>query len=164
MTWTDRLRTIEARAEAVAWAEPYLTAEEAWAACDRGDWMLWWAGREAGAPWSEARRPLVLAACACARLALPHVPAGEARPLRAIETAESWARGEGATPEDMRAAVATVWASTADASVAGARAWASAAWAAAPDSDEATLRPCVDTLRECADLVRRFYPHPPTQA
>ena len=42
----------------------------------------------------------VLCACACARTALRHVPAGDLRPLRAIETAERWARGE-ATQDDL---------------------------------------------------------------
>src|SRR5262245_2394940 len=99
---TDLLRSLEACQEAREWAASYSTLAEAWQVCDRGDWMLWLAGRLSGAPKSDSRKRLVLAVCACARLALPYVPAGETRPLKAIETAEQWARGEGGTLQDMR--------------------------------------------------------------
>jgi len=64
------------------------TAADAWRDCQRGDWMLWVAAKLAD------RKPVVLAACAVAREALQHVPTGEKRPLRAIETAEAWCRGK----------------------------------------------------------------------
>ncbi len=76
----------------------------AWATCEDGDAMLILAGEVEQAPGSDARRPLVLAACECARLALPYVPKGETRPLTAIKMAERWARQEGATPDDVRRA------------------------------------------------------------
>ena len=71
---------------------------EAWEVCDDARWML-----HAAASVAVDRRIVVLAACACARTALRHVPEDEARPLRAIETAEAWARGE-ATAVQARAA------------------------------------------------------------
>ena len=93
--WQHRLVELGACADAREWAAPYATFAEAWAACERGDWMLWLIGRaNAAPPDSVARQQLVLAACACARLVLSHVTAGEQRPLRAIETAERWANGE----------------------------------------------------------------------
>jgi len=87
----DVIRPFNPCREAVDWIEahPGMTFERAWAECPRGDWMLWIAAR-----LGVERKTLVLAACACARLALKFVKPGEERPLRCIETTERWARGE----------------------------------------------------------------------
>ena len=69
--WTEKLTAVGACHDAVAWARWHDTLEDAWAACDRGDWMLWLAGRVSGASGSESRRLVARAAAACARLALP---------------------------------------------------------------------------------------------
>ena len=83
-----RLNDLGACADAVEWAATTKgTPAQLWARCRRADWMLWIAARA-----SVDRRLVVLAACDCARTALPHVPPGEDRPLRAIETAERWAK------------------------------------------------------------------------
>ena len=71
---------------------------QAWEQCERGDWLLWLAEKR-----RVDRKLLVLAACKCARLALPHVKTGELRPLKAIETAEAWSAGT-ATKAEVRAA------------------------------------------------------------
>ena len=110
------------------------------------------------------RKLLVLAACACARLALPHVLAGELRPLHAIETAEHWARDEnGVTLEDVRkarnAANATYDAAYAAAHAAHAYAADAHAAYAANAADAAAARS--KTLAQCADIVRQYYPKPP---
>jgi len=63
-----------------------------WDACQDGSVMLKALAKQAGLPESEGRRPLVLAACGCARLALPYVMKGETRPLVAIKMAEAWAK------------------------------------------------------------------------
>lgn len=68
--------------------------------------MLWLAGRVSGDRESAERKRLVLCACACARTVLRYVQDGELRPLRAIETTERWAREEGATLAEVRAAAA----------------------------------------------------------
>ena len=91
------LTRLDACREARKWAAGK-TLEQAWNECPRGDWLLWLAGQ-----LDVDRKLLVRAACQCARLALLHVPAGETRPLEALETAEAWTRGE-ATIEDVRAA------------------------------------------------------------
>jgi hypothetical protein len=39
--WTDRLIELGATCEAVPWAKGYDSLDAAWAACERGDWMLW---------------------------------------------------------------------------------------------------------------------------
>jgi hypothetical protein len=47
-------------------------------------------------PWGDARRPVVNAACECARMALPIFEAAhpdDARPRHALDVAEAWARG-----------------------------------------------------------------------
>jgi len=116
------------------------TLEEAYAQCERGDWMLWFAARV-----GVDRKLVVLAACDCAETALKYVPEGEDRPRAAIEMARAWTRGE-ATIEQVRKAAA--------AAAAAAYAYAAADAAAA----RATAR------RECAELVRRSIPLSVVQA
>jgi len=178
--WTDRLPA-NACSEGRAWARTQPSMRVAWATCLRGDWMLWLAGSLAGGPWSDSRRPLVLAACGCARLALPYVRAGEYRPRLAIETAEAWARGDaGATPQMVRDAYAAAVAAVADAdAVAAAHAAYAAADAAAAahaadaayayaDADAAAHAAAAAqgarVLAECADIVRQHYPRAPRRA
>jgi len=123
---TDELEKLSACKRAVEWVAEQPSAAAAWRNCERGDWMLWLLGRLSGEPGSAKRKRLVLCCCQCARLALTHVPAGEDRPRLAIETAERWARGEGPTLSDVRAA-----ADAADAAYAAyVAAYADAAYAA----------------------------------
>jgi hypothetical protein len=180
MSWKDRLRELNACPHAMEWANQYDDAQQAWDECPRGDWMLWWLGHEAGEPWSDSRRPLVGCAATCASLA----PTGDGE----HELARAWAIGaalrwsEGGPSEELRAAssaadaaytVATAYASYAAyapyASYAASA--ASAAAAAAREGRRAVLRECADivrewfphraVLRECADIVREWFPHPP---
>ena len=136
----ERLRKLGACSEAIRFAKQYDTQQAAWEACERGDWLLWYAGAVSGGPRSQSRKTLVLAACACARLALQYVVNGETRPLVAIETAEAWAKGEGGvTLADVRNA-------------ANAAAYAAyAAYAAAYTA----------ARKQCAAIVRTYYPSPP---
>jgi len=130
-------------------------SQERWDACQRGDWMLWLAAKA-----NVDRKRVVMAACACARLALVHVPAGEMRPLAAIETAEAWCRGE-ATIEQVKAARDAAWRCPASAAAAA----ASAAYAAYADaaayaaayaaSAAASAAGRSSTLARCADEVRK---------
>ena len=167
------LNKLRACAEAQAWAKGK-SLSEAWATCERGDWMLWLAGRMAGKDGWPTRQQVVLAACACARTALDFVPKGELRPLRAIETAERWARGEASLQEvraDADAAYAYAYAYDAAyaaayaayaAAYATAAAAADAAYAAhaaashaADAAYDAAYAARSKTLAECADIVRR---------
>ncbi len=144
--YRKHLRSINACSEAVEWSKPY-GAQEAWDKCERGDWMLWLAGRLSGDSESDSRRALVLCACECARLALKHVPDGEDRPLKAIETAERWANGDsGVTLDDVRAANA---------------ANAANAYAAAAAYDAAYAAARKKALSETAEIVRKHYPTNP---
>ena len=158
--WTKQLETLRACKEAVVWASQYPSLAEAWAVCERGDWMLWLVARTMG---NKLRSTLVLAACECARLALPYVADGERRPLEAIETAEKWARGEaGITIERVRSAAADAYAADAYAAYAAyaaayaAYAAAYAAYTAAYAADAADDAG-METLNKCAAIVRKYY-------
>jgi hypothetical protein len=129
MNHIEILSKYDACAEAIAWAQTQPDASTAWAACERGDWLLWLAAKV-----HLDRKLLVRAACACARQALQYIPDGEERPRLAIETAEAWARGE-ATIEELRkaadaAASATHAADATHDAAAYAAYAADAAWAA----------------------------------
>ena len=138
--WSDELVELHACADAVALARTQPDRETAWANCERSDWMLWIAGKYAGPPGDELRKPLVLAACACAEAALPLIAdkwvLGVA--TSAIQTAQAWAHGE-APLDDVRAAAAAAFASAyasayASTSAAYASAYASASAAYASTS------------------------------
>jgi hypothetical protein len=70
-----------------------------WSKCEDGALMLEFLGKVTGPPGSDQRRPLVLAVCACARLALPYLRKRDNRGLIAIEAAERWANKKGFVTE-----------------------------------------------------------------
>lgn len=141
--FSQQIADLHACSDAVAWLEAQPDPETAWATCQRGEWMLWLAGKLAGTPGSPNHKQLVSAACACARLALVHVKINELRPLCAIETAEAWANDmPGVTLNDVRNA----------ANAANAATYAATYAAYAADAADA------NTQAKCADLVRQFYP------
>jgi len=92
--------------------------EQAWAECERGDWMLELLGRMAGTPGWPTREQVVLMACDCAETALRFVPEGENRPKQAIIDARRWANGEDISLAHLRDA-ANAAADAADAAYAG---------------------------------------------
>jgi hypothetical protein len=164
------IKALNACSEAVEDAHNYKTSDELWSACKRGDWMLWLIGKLSGEAGSEKRKQLVLTACKCARLALQYVPKNELRPLKAIETAEQWARGENniilndvrdfavadafaAAAKDAAAFAAAV--ADADAAAAAAAAYAAAYAAADAAADAAKTK----VLAQCANIVRADYPN-----
>ena len=103
-TFLRTLSRLGACQEAMKWCRKTKgTPGQLWAKCPNARWMFWLLG----ALYYD-RKAIVLAACDCARLALVHVPAGEERPLRCIETTEAWARGE-ATIEQVHAANRLAW-------------------------------------------------------
>ncbi len=174
--WTDVLPR-DACHPAIKWARTQPDAETAWQACARGDWMLWWLGRIAGAPGSDARRALVLCCCDVASIARRHTSGAARRAFdRCQRATRSWAHGRGATLDDVRAAAADA----ADAAYAAYAAYAAAYAAYAADAaDAAYAADAADaadaayaayaadadartrTLARCARIVRRHYPHSP---
>ena len=95
MKFRKELEELNACEEAMEWVGDR-TLAQAWAECPRGDWLLWYAART-----KCDRKKILLAACACARTALPYASGPEA--LAAIEAAEAWCRGE-TTLKDVREA------------------------------------------------------------
>ena len=158
MKHIDKLNKLGACGQAVKWAKEMKNGQSAWDNCERGDWMLWLVGKMSGKPESAKRKKLVLCACECARLAMVHVPKGEIRPLKAIETAETWARGD-ATIEEVRVARRAAYA--ADAAYAAYAAAAYAADAAYADAAADASYARKKTLKKCADIVRKHYPKVP---
>ena len=152
---------------AVDWMNTHgYTLEEAYAACERGDWLLWFAARV-----GVDQKCLVLVGCECARDALQFVPDGDDRPRRAIDTAEAWARGEVSIEELRSAAAVAATAATTYSAYAAAMyaiytashgaAYAAAAACVAADAygaADASIRKT--KLREYADLVRCRIPWP----
>ena len=135
MNWIEKLERYSPCSEAVDYCRNYTSAQKAWDSCERGDWMLWLLGKLSGESESQSRRKLVLTACKCARLSLKFVSKDEKRPLKAIQTAEAWAkRKEGVTLDDVK-----------DATVA----------ASALCGAETKI------LKKCADIVRKDYPKAP---
>ena len=128
------LRAIGACYEASVWSAPYgADWERALAECPDRRWLTWLAGAMM-CRGHLRREVIVLRACACARTALRYVPAGEERPLHAIETVERWARGEATLDEvraARRAAYDAAYAAAASADADAAAASAAAAYAAA---------------------------------
>ena len=180
--WSQALVAIHACDEAQAWASLQPSYAEAWASCERGDWLLWLAGRSG----DVTPQQLVLAAAAVARTVLDLVPEGEDRPRLAVEAAEAWARGP--SEENRRAAgaaaTAAAWAARAAEAAEAARAWsaaraAEAAWAAAlaalaalaaeaaaraaaraARAAEAAARAAPEKVREQCDAIRAVVPRP----
>ena len=73
MKFTEKLKNMAACEDAVEWASQYSTLQKTWDKCERGDWMLWLAGKMSGKPECDKRKKLVLCACECARLSLKYV-------------------------------------------------------------------------------------------
>lgn len=166
MKYIKKLTELGINNEVVKWMENFPTLEEAWQACDRGDWMLWLVGRLSGHPKSQSRKKVVLTACECARLSLKHVPEEEKRSKKAIETAERWANGDSSVSlDDVRRAAYTTAYTTAD-SAAYTTADSAAYWAASAAYSAASaayLAVSADkaTLKKCAEIVRKHYPKAP---
>lgn len=104
----DLLLDLGACEEARAWAGDR-DPRTAWAECERGDWLLWLAGR-AGID----RRTLVQAACDCAELAWPHARGTDTllTCMLAVHVTREWCDGR-ADLDDVRAVAAAAAAAAA---------------------------------------------------
>ena len=175
MSNRDELENIHACPEAIVWAEQYPDMQAAWIACERGDWMLWLAGKHSGPAESPGRRKLVLAATECARLAWPYVRKKDHDIIeRCYSVAEAWGNNDptvslAEVQVAADAAYATAYdADAADAAAAAAAYAAYAAYAAdaataaaadAADADAYDADAARNKVRaECAAIVRLHYP------
>ena len=168
----ETLKEMSACLEAVEWVGDR-TLEQAWAECERGDWMFWLAQKK-----NVDLKTLTLAKVKCARL-VQHLMKDE-RSLKALDVAENFALGK-ATREELDdavnaasyayAATATTTAANATTTAANAAAYAvnaaSYAYAAANAAnvayaDAATSVAAADAfrtakkevLKQCADICR----------
>ncbi len=91
----------------IRFADRYDTLRDAWEACRRGDWMLWFAAR-----LDVPHKTLMLAKGLCANT-VRHLMADE-RSRRAVDVAIAYGRGR-ATDDELRAAYADAFAAYADA-------------------------------------------------
>jgi len=155
----ELLHDLRACSEARDWARNK-DLHEVWVTCERVDWLLWLAGRMAGAPGWPTRNQIILAACACAETALKFVPEGELRPRLAIEAARAFVRGD-ANIEDVRVArraaaayAAAAYAAAADAAYAAAD--AADAYAAA-DAADAAAAAAADAADAAAAVAAAAY-------
>ncbi len=170
--FVEKLVRMHACKPAIEWLEKegFKTLDDAWQVCEDGSWMLWLEGNLSGKPGSEKRKKLVLASCECGRLSLPYAGSSKDLIQNTYETAEKWAKGEGGvTLDDVRAAA---YASNAAASNAAAYDAANAAYAAAYAADAADANANTaaanayaaakqEILKQCADIVRKYYPVAP---
>jgi hypothetical protein len=137
--WSDLLPP-DACTSAVEWARSQPDYATAWAACQRGDWLLWLVGRmAAGEPFSARRKPIVRAAARCAALALPYVQDEyvEGVCLSTIQACVAWTEGEATDEETQEAAYAADAAYAAAAAYAASAASAYAAYASAASAASA---------------------------
>lgn len=200
-TWIRRLEAMAFCKEGLTYCRGFKTWDAFWAGCDRGDWLLWVAGRLAGPPESEARKLLVKAAVACAETAFSLIKneGMKAAVRECLDVALRWTEGK-ATIEEVRKARYAVYAADAyaayadsDADAAHAAyavahavyaaytvdaapsacavaddAAAAHAYAAAANADADNAAYVVvaanaaaarsQSLKETADIVRKFYP------
>ncbi len=86
MTAYDTIAHLKPCPNPARWLRTQPDLKTAWESCEYADWMLSLAGR-----LSVPHSLIVLAACDCARTALPYVKSGEDQPRLAIEADERWA-------------------------------------------------------------------------
>ena len=128
-----QLKKLDACKEGMDWLADQ-EAATAWAACERGEWMLWVASRV-----GVDLKTLTLAKVRCARLVQHRMT--YQRSLDALDVAERFAAGDATREELDRAAAA-----------------ATDAWAEAAYSYSAYSAAAYSALRQCADICRSTIP------
>jgi hypothetical protein len=151
------LQALGACSEAVEFAEGFNSLDEAWQACERGDWMLWFVGETIGCePWTEGRKPLLACALDCAETVRYLWSPLQTKAIAAfVSVLRSWIDGKATTEEarEARNGLVAYYISAAAyhiASLAAASYYAANCSAAADASRQ-----------HCARIVREHYPHSP---
>ncbi len=110
--WIKKLREQGACTKGLDWASKQESAQAAWNACERGDWMLWAWSRNHGKQGSKSHRRLVLCCVEIAKTGVKYIKNKEAKKViqKSLDTTKRWARGEeGVTLEDVENAGADAW-------------------------------------------------------
>jgi hypothetical protein len=143
MNVSNYLKKLNACREAVKWAKDYTTINDAWNACHRGDWMLWFASKIKG-----DRRILTLAKGKCAETAIHLMK--DKRSIDAVKAAIAYGNGE-IDDQELKAAAAAAYAADADADADAADAYAAAAaYAADAYADAAYAYAAADAYADAA--------------
>ena len=90
----DILTKLHACSEGCAFASRYPSIREAWDACERSDWLLWYAGRRLIG--EDHRRTFVRIAIDCSRLVLPlfeRYHPGDRRVRDFLDVTQRWIDG-----------------------------------------------------------------------
>ena len=155
-------------AEALAWLGRRRSPARAWAACPRGEWLLWILAQAGIRPPMEwVAREVVAPAFGYAATAMSHAALSE----QAVSLREHEAALRGATAATaagiLSAAAEAAWAARDDAAAASAAAVSAAAASAASAAADAAAGAAGDARntehRRCADAVRRLYPALPPE-
>lgn len=103
--WSDRLIAMRACKDAVRFARMHRSVTAAWHACERSDWLLWYAARCVGRERDATHIRVVRAALACAKTAWPYVREAD-RPVvqRCYQVIMAWLEGQAIRKEALLAA------------------------------------------------------------
>ncbi len=103
-TWIEKLKKTGPCQEGLDWASKYETAQEAWDACERADWMLWAWGENCKEDYSKSHKNMVLACVKISKKSIKYIENKEIEKLvkKSLNTTERWAKGEkGVTLKDI---------------------------------------------------------------
>lgn len=177
--------------EAIVWLATQPDWETAWQRCEQGEWMLWVLGELTIAPGSPERRKLVGCCVECAELALPIFQKqhpNDNRVKDCVQACRNYAKGlitlnqlNKISDESDAAADSAYAAAGYTFALTETNRYVASAYAAyAADSVTAAARSATDStyvtrsvayavaanhikmLKQCADIVRKHYPTPPT--
>jgi hypothetical protein len=162
-THVKALQALDACSEAIEFARGFESIDEAWQACERGDWMLWLIGKTIGcAPWTKGRKPLLACTLDCAETAAHLRPAQASTIDASVAVLRAWIEGKATTKEAREAREGLIAAASSTYALAsGAAASINPVAVAAYAFCVASTAAGYGVLRQCADIVRKHFPHAP---
>jgi len=101
MKFKELLKVNRACCEARRWVGSR-SIEQAWAECERGDWMVWLLRKMVSHPGWPTGQQVSMMVADCSETALCFIPEGEYRPKQAIIDTRRWALGEDISPAHLR--------------------------------------------------------------
>lgn len=169
--WSTKLEALYVCWEAVEWSRQYDSLADAWAKCQRPDWMLWLLERTLKLPddpTTQARRDFSRVPTAFAKRALKYAdPKNRPMLARHVRDLERWARADPrVTLELLDANRVSAWALVAARWAARWAAWAAGAAGEAAGTAEAAWGAAREAARAAgaterkaqARIIRKFYP------